>query len=156
MITIKTTVPDKLLNIDKLITGCTSAVEETVADSLRDFETISAPFDDPVQYDVSVKTTGQSVIGTVSTDDENLSRLNRGFDVPPVVGKVMYLYPGYASKTFPNTIRSRRGGNVGNRIIRTRRRGFSVQARHFDLAVANNNRLKFFQRVANATKEASR
>ena len=154
MITIRFDAPKTILDISKLVDGSAKAVEDTVSDSLRDFKTSAASFDDPVSFSASVKVTGHGISGLVSTDDENYCRLNEGFDVPPVVGKKMYLYPGYIPKTFPNTIRSRRGGNVGTRIVRTRRRGFSVQARHFDLAVANRNRAKFFRRVAGAVKGA--
>jgi len=156
MITIKFDVPKTILDISKLIDGSVKAVEGTVADSLKDFEVSTAPFDDPVSFDTSVKVTPQQVVGSVKTDDENYCRLNGGFDVPPVVGKRMFLYPGYVPKTFPNTIRSRRGGNVGTRIVRTKRRGFSVQGRHFDLTVANKNRLKFFERVSRSVKEAAK
>lgn len=156
MITIKFEVPDTILDISKLVDGSVRVVEDTVGDSLKDFETVTAPFDDPVSFTTSVKTTPQGVVGSVSTDDENLCRLNEGFDVPPVVGKRMYLYPGYVPKTFPGVIRSRRGGNVGTRIVRTRRRGFTVQGRHFDLAIANRNRPKFFERVSGVVKEATK
>lgn len=156
MITVKFDAPDTILDIDKLIEGSVVAVEETTNDTLRDFETTAAPFDDPVPFTTSVKVTSSSVTGSTSTDDDNYVRLNRGFDVPPVVNKPMYLYPGYAPKTFPGVIRSRRGGNLGDRIVRTKRRGFTVQARNFDLAIANKNRPKFFRRIARVVKEAAR
>jgi hypothetical protein len=157
MITIKFDAPDTVLDINKLIEESVAAVEDTVADSLKDFETTTATFDDPVDpvsFTMSVKATPQGVVGTVSTNDENYARLNKGFTVAPVVGKGMSLYPGYVPKTFPGVIRSRRGGNLGSPIYRTKRRGFTVQGRRFDLAVANRNRSKFFRRVANATKGA--
>lgn len=156
MITVKMDIPDTLLDTSKLIQGSVVAVEDTTADSLRDFETTTAPFDDPVPFTTSVKVTSSGVVGKCSTDDPNYVRLNNGFGVPPVVNKPMYLYPGYIPKTFPGVIRSRRGGNVGTRIVRTKRRGFTVQGRHFDLAVAVKNRPKFFQRIAIVTKGASR
>lgn len=156
MITVKFEAPDTILDINKLIDGSIAAVEDTVADSLRDFKINVAPFDDPPTFTTSTRATSQSVVGSVSTDDENYVRLNTGFTVPPVINKGMSLYPGYARKTFPGVIRSRRGGNLGSPVYRTKRRGFTVQGLHVDLTIANNNRPKFFQRIASVTKGATK
>jgi hypothetical protein len=156
MIAIKITAP-KTLNFSKMfIENAVTAINDTVDDTLKDFNATKKDFSDESQFEFVVKKAkaGENpLVGSVETDDENYVQLNNGFSIPGVAGKLMSFQPNYIPKTTPNTIPSRPGGAVGPRIVRMSRRGpTEVQARNFDLTIANKHRQPFIQRVVTGGK----
>jgi hypothetical protein len=150
MIKITVDAPEDILDTKSFIESSIKAVNDTVDDTLRDFNLTKAPFDHQFEFVVkkASKPVGGIISGSVGTDDENYVRLNNGFTIKGVSGKLMSFQPTYVPKTFPNTIRSRSGGSVGPRIVRMSRKGpTEVQARNFDLVIAAKQRPVFFKRV---------
>ena len=151
MITVTIVAPKDILGLDGFIQTQVKAVNDTVDDTLIDFNKSKATFSDKNQFQFEVvKASGVEngkIAGWAGTDDENYNRLNDGFTIPPVSGKLMAFRPGYNAKTAPGVIDARSGGPFGARIVRMSRRGPTrVPARQFDVAIRNKNITGFYKR----------
>jgi len=151
MITVTIVVPKDFLGLDGFVQTQVKAVNDTVDDTLIDFNKSKATFSSEHQFQFKVvKASGIKsgrISGSVETDDENYNRLNDGFVIPPVTGKLMAFRPGYNAKTAPGVIGAKSGGPFGARIVRMSRRGPTrVPARQFDVAIRNKNITGFYKR----------
>jgi len=155
MIKVTLEVPDDILSLDQFIQTSIQAVNATVDDTLVDFNKSKATFSSENQFQFEVVkadgVTGGKIAGWVGTDNENYVRLNNGFDIPPVMNKLMAFRTGYDAKTAPGVIDAKGGGPSGRMIVRMSR-GISrgpthVPARQFDLAIRNKNITEFHKRV---------
>jgi len=144
--------PDDIFDLKGFIANSTKAVNDTVDDTLKDFNASKKDFSSKNQFNFKVvKATGivnKKIAGWVETDNENYVRLSNGFVIKAVTGKRMSFRPGYVAKTARGTIPSRPGGAFGPKIVRTARKGpTTVEGRQFDLVIRNANITKFYKRV---------
>lgn len=150
MIKVTIDAPEDIVDVDAYIAGAIKAVDDTVDDTLKDFNSSKKDFSDEHQFEFEVKKAKLEngvVSGSVGTDDENYCRLSEGFVIPAVTGKLMSFRPGYTAKTARGTIPSRRGGAHGPKIVRTKRKSTTVEGRQFDTVIHNANVTKFYKRV---------
>lgn len=152
MIKVTITAPDDVLDIKGFIKDSVQAVNDTVDDTLKDFNVSKKDFSDEHQFEFKVqKATGVvsgKIAGWVETDDENYVRLNEGFVIKAVSGKRMAFRTGYVAKTARGVIPSRPGGAFGPKIVRVSRKGpTTVPGRQFDLVIRNANITNFYKRV---------
>jgi hypothetical protein len=148
-------VPKKFNRSRILIEETVRAINDTVDDTLTDFNLTKKDFSAENQFEFEVKKAkiGQNpLFGSVGTNNANYVQLNNGFTIAPVVGKRMKYQPIYYPKTTPGVIPSKSGGPRGNFIVRTSRKPTVVEARNFDLTIANKHRQRFIQRIVTGGK----
>lgn len=151
MIEVSINAPDDILDVDAYIAGSIQAVNDTVDDTLKDFNASKKDFSERSQFEFEVRKATKPengiISGSVRTDDENYCRLNDGFIIPEVKGKYMKFKPIYNAKTAKGIITSKGGGPSGNPIRRMSRKKTVVPGRQFDIAIRNANITKFHKRV---------
>lgn len=154
MATVKTTVEDRGLPIDKLIEAVARAVNTTLDQVDKHFQDTCSTFNHkPTFHKEYANYSGSTNMVTAKewTDDENYVRLNYGtspHDVNKPLGSVVYMGYGYRRKTQPGRIKASTGGYAGKHF-RTKTANWhpsSFPARNFDETIANHAR-PFLRRV---------
>lgn len=150
MATIKTTIEDRGLPINKIIEAAARAVNTTLDQVDKHFQDTCSTFNHKPTFHKEYANYSNNIVkATEWTDDENYVRLNYGTSNHAVGrgGQYMSFYPEYRRKTSPGRIKASTGGPLGKR---QRAKGpwivSGIEARKFDETIANHAR-PFLRRV---------
>ncbi len=150
MATVKTTIEDRGLPIDKIINAAINAANITLNQVDKYFQDTCSTFNHkPIFHKEQASYSNNVVKATEWTNDENYVRLNYGTSNHAVGrgGQYMSFYPEYRRKTSPGRIKASTGGPLGKR---QRAKGpwivSGIAARNFDETIANHAR-PFLRRV---------
>lgn len=145
----------KQFNVKKIEGKITKAMQDTVRDIKKDYNSITSGWNHTVKIDEAVNRRGSDAEVLVGTDDKILNFLDKGTSK-----RYALMYPGYKSKTRPGRIASS-GGGGGVRYIGKKRPPFrkrkkwplkGIKARNWTPILQRRATKNFQERIARLTK----